>query len=79
MANNLYLVRSRGFRAYVVSENTEGAWNKFSTWLKEHEYGCYFERDFNSIEIVARSDAYSPKTNTGTSYDDGNRDDLLFL
>lgn len=79
MARNLYLVKSRGFRSYVVAENTEEAWQKFSSWLKEKEYGFYADRDFESIEIVAKEDEHSPKSNTGMSFDDSRQDDKLFF
>ena len=79
MAKNLYLVKSRGFRAYVVAENTNEAWAKFSSWLAEKDYGFLSDRDFESIEIVAKTDELSPKSNTGTSFDDSRKDDLLFL
>ena len=75
----LFLVKSRGFRAYVVAENTEKAWEKFKNWLEEHSYGCYWERDFQSIELVARDGACSPKTNIGATTDDEAKDDMLFL
>lgn len=75
----LYLVKSRAFRAYVVAESADGAWEKFESWLKENDYGCYTDCDFDSVEIVAKTDAYSPKSNTGTSFDDSRKDDMLFL
>jgi hypothetical protein len=79
MANsNLYLVKSRGFRAYVVAEDTEQAWSKFSNWLIVHDYGFYCDRDFDSVEIVARESG-TPKTKSGCSFDDTRKDDMLFL
>lgn len=76
---NLYLVKSRGFRAYVVADTTDEAWNKFSSWLKEHDYGFYADRDFESVTIIASTKQTSPKTNSGMSFDDSRQDDLLFL
>lgn len=79
MAQNLYLVKSRAFRSYVIAENTDEAWKKFKSWLEEKDYGYYWDRDFQSIEIIASADSNFPKSESGVHYDDKNKTDMLFL
>ena len=80
----LYLVKSKGFRGYVVAVDTNTAWEKFKNYLESlglgsYSYGTYEERKFDSIQIVADSNAYKPKTATGMAYDDTYIDDILVL
>lgn len=79
MKKKLYLVKSRGFRAYVVAEDTNSAWEKFKAWLDCNDYGYFWDRDFGSIELVASEDTHSLKTESGNSFDDNRKDDKLFL
>lgn len=81
---NLYLVKSRAFRGYVVASDTDEAWKKFKEYLENlgingNSYGCYSDREFQSVTIVATTDSVRPKSDTGTSYDDNNIDDILIL
>jgi len=76
---NLYLVKTRGFRAYVIADSTDKAIDKFKKWLEMEDYGYYWDRDFESIELVATNSKNSPKTCTGTSFDDSRKDDLLLI
>lgn len=80
----LYLVKSKGFRGYVVAMDTNTAWEKFKNYLDSLglggcSYGTYEERRFDSIQIVADSDAYKPKTANGMAYDDAYIDDVLIV
>ncbi len=84
MEEKLYLVKSKGFRAYVVATDTNQAWNKFKEWIDGlgvggDGYGWYWEREFESIEIVANANEHTPKSKDGLSYDDRNKDDKLIL
>lgn len=81
---NLYLVKSRAFRGYVIASTADEAWNKFKDYLESlgtgsYSYGTHSDREFQSVTIVAKSDSSRPKTDTGTSYDDNNIDDVLIL
>ncbi len=76
---NLYFVKSRGFRAYVVATDTDSAWEKFKKWLDEKDYGYYWDREFQSIELIATDGHSSPKSDTGTDFEDSRKDDLLFV
>lgn len=50
----LYRVNSKKFSAYVVAEDLNTAWDKFSTWLnKGAGYGSLSDREFRSIEEIA--------------------------
>lgn len=75
---NLYLVKTRGFKAYVVGKDTNSAIEKFKRYLDDRDYGYYWDRDFQSIELVA-STSKGPKTATGTAFDDSRTDDLLLI
>lgn len=75
---NLYMIKTRGFRAYVVGRNTQAAISRFRQYLDEADYGYYWERDFQSIELVA-SNISRPKTATGNAFDDARKDDLLLV
>ncbi len=75
----LYLVKSKGFRSYVVAENTEKAWDKMHSWLEEHDYGYYWDREFASIELIASKSSTSPKSDSGLNYDDLKKTDILFV
>ena len=75
----LFLVKSKGFRAYVVAENTDKAWEKFHTWLEEKDYGYYWERNFQSVELVASAGGGSPKSAEGVAIDDRGKADMIFL
>ena len=75
---NLYLVNTRGFKAYVVGKDPNSAIEKFKRYLDDRDYGYYWNRDFQSIELVA-SNSKGPKTATGTAFDDSRTDDLLLI
>jgi len=75
---NLYLVKTRGFKAYVVGKDPNSAIEKFKRYLDDRDYGYYWDRDFQSIELVA-STSKGPKTATGTAFDDSRTDDLLLI
>lgn len=75
---NLYMIKTRGFRAYVVGKDTESAIARFKQYLDERDYGYYWNRDFQSITLVA-SNATGPKTDSGNAFDDSHTDDLLLL
>lgn len=84
MEEKLYLVKSKGFRAYVVATDTNQAWNKFKEWIDGlgvggDGYGWSWEREFKSVEIVADANARSPKTTEGTAWDDRDKNDKLIL
>jgi len=77
---NLYLVKTKAFRAYVVAETTDDAWNKFKTWLEANDgYGFINDRNLDSITVVASMSAYRPLSSGGTNWDDRNVYDMLFL
>ena len=76
---NLYLVKTRGFRAYVIADNTDKAIDKFKRWLDEKDYGYYWDRDFQSIELVASNTEHSPKSESGVRFDDQHQDDMLLI
>lgn len=83
MEEKLYLVKSRGFRAYVIAKDPTEAWNKFKEWLDGlgfgDGYGYYWERDFSSVEIVADESVHRPKSADGHDYDDAKQNDKLIL
>ena len=74
----LYLVTTRGFRCYVVAEDTEVAKAKFEEWLRMKDYGYYWNREFVSIEVIADVSA-TPKSASGCAYDDDRHSDLLIV
>ena len=81
---NLYLVKSRSFRSYVVASDTNEAWVKFKAWLESlgsgtYDYGFSSDREFASIELVATTGAHTPKSASGTNFDDRNKDDKIIL
>ena len=76
---NLYLVKTRDFRAYVVATDTEKACEKFKKWLDDKNYGYYWARDFQSVEIIASTSETTPKTSNGVAFEDSRQDDMLFL
>lgn len=84
MEEKLYLVKSRGYRAYVVAKDPTEAWDKFKEWLDGlgvggEGYGWFWEREFDSVEIVAEADALSPKTANANAWDDKQKNDKLIL
>ena len=76
---NLYLVKTRGFRAYVIANSTDKAIIKFKQWLDENDYGYYWDRDFQSIELIASNSEHSPKSESGVRFDDSHQDDMLMI
>lgn len=75
---NLYLVKTRGFRAYVVGKDTNSAIDNFKRYLDDRDYGYYWSRDFQSIELIA-SNSKGPKSENGSSFDDMRTDDFLIV
>lgn len=79
---NLYLVKTRSFRAYVVASGTDIAYQKFRELLDRRDYGYSSDRDFASVELVAATGGKgyeSPRSDCGCAFDDSRKDDLLIL
>lgn len=79
---NLYLVKTRSFRAYVVASGTDIAYKKFRELLDRRDYGFSSDREFASVELVAVTGSpgfESPRSDSGCSFDDLRKDDLLLL
>jgi len=79
---NLYLVKTRSFRAYVVASGTDIAYRKFRELLDKRDYGFTSDREFASVELVAATGSHgfeTPKSDSGCSFDDSRKDDLLIL
>ncbi len=74
----LYLVTTRGFRCYVVAEDTEVAKAKFEEWLRMKDYGYYWNREFVSIEVIADVST-TPRSSSGCAYEDERHSDLLIV
>lgn len=52
----LYIVHTRKFRAYVIANDLNSAYEKFKNWLDTKDYGFYSDREFESIEEIADSE-----------------------
>jgi len=77
---NLYLVKTKSFRAYVIAETTDEAWEKFKSWLEKGDgYGFLGDRNLDSIEMIASTSSYKPKSNGGDGWDEYKWYDMLFL
>lgn len=78
----LYLVKTRAFRAYVTAENTDKAYKMFREVLDKRDYGYYWDRELVSVEVVADTGSPGferPKSSEGDGFDDERRYDLLIL
>lgn len=51
----LYKVYTKSFHAYVISNDLNEAWEKFSKFLEDQHYGYSGDREFRQIELVADS------------------------
>ena len=74
----LYLVTTRGFRCYVVAEDTEVAWAKFEEWLRMKDYGYFWNRELVSVEVIADVST-TPNSANGCAYGDDHHSDLLIV
>lgn len=74
---NLYLIKTKSYQAYAIAEDMNTAWNMFKTYLEKGDgYGFSSDRNLDSIQLIASTSAYHPKTCTLFDYKDI---DMLFL
>ena len=76
---NLYLVKTRSYRSYVVATSPNEAWETFKNYLENIKGGYGFSNDrlLESIEVIAAEETRYPISNTRGYGENGY--DLLIL
>lgn len=49
----LFLVRTKAVKAYVVADGMDNAYAILREWMDKRDYGLSYERELDSIDVVA--------------------------